>query len=317
MTWPLWRRLVPKVEELGFANLYQSDHFTIWDPPDLDSLEMVVALTYAADHTSRVNIGPLVAPLSIRDPVMLARQAAALDDLSGGRLILGVGAGWIVREHAVFGYDLGDMPTRFARFAEALEVMTGLLRDEDGVTYSGRFFTLKDAVLLPRPHRRHGPPILVGGSGPKRTLPLVARYADIWNCTQGPGRASPGQFQELCEQLDALIKAEGRAPADVRRTVVVMSFLARDSAEFERRTRWVRARIPMFGSVALDALPAVLRETVGAFVGTPEELIEEIRGFAAAGADEVIFQWTGLDDDEGLEVLAEEILPAVRGFESG
>lgn len=89
---------------------------------------MIVSLTYAADHTSRVKIGPLVAPLSIRDPVMLARQAATIDDLSGGRFVLGLGAGWMEREHVMFGYELGDIPTRFARFAEALEVVTRLLR---------------------------------------------------------------------------------------------------------------------------------------------------------------------------------------------
>lgn len=314
LTWPVWRRLILEVEQLGFAGLYRSDHFTLPDPPELDSLEMVVSLTHAAEHTGRVNIGPLVAPTSIRDPVMLARQAAAIDDLSGGRMILGIGAGWLEREHVMFGYELGETRTRFDRFADALEVVTRLLRSEEPVTYSGRFFNLRAAVLLPRPQRKNGPPILVGGSGPKRTLPLVARYADIWNALQGPGRGSPGEFRETSEKLDTLIKDEGRKSTDIRRTVLAVPFICRDSAELERRTRWLRARVPMFGSVPLDALPAALREGLGAFVGTPAELIEEIYGFAAAGADEVIFQWVGLDDLEGLHVLADEILPAVRSL---
>jgi alkanesulfonate monooxygenase SsuD/methylene tetrahydromethanopterin reductase-like flavin-dependent oxidoreductase (luciferase family) len=92
-SWPAWKRLVRAVEDLGFAGLYVSDHFVLPGPPFQPSLETIVALTYLADHTERVHIGPLVSPLSVRDPVMLARQAAALDDLSGGRMVLGVGAG--------------------------------------------------------------------------------------------------------------------------------------------------------------------------------------------------------------------------------
>src|SRR5206468_2644018 len=125
--------------------------------------------------------GPLVAPVSFRDPRQLVRQASALDDLSGGRFILGLGAGWQEHEHSVWGYDLGDIPTRMARFEESLEVASRLLRSDAPVTFEGRFFQLHDAVLLPRPARPGGPPILIGGNGPKRTLPLVARYADIWN----------------------------------------------------------------------------------------------------------------------------------------
>src|SRR6266568_3069844 len=106
LTWPLWKRLVAEVEQLSFAGLFRSDHFTLPLPVDPDALELIVTLSYLADHTQRVHFGPLVAPLSFRDPVMLTRQATALDDLSGGRMILGVGAGWMEREHAMFGYDL-------------------------------------------------------------------------------------------------------------------------------------------------------------------------------------------------------------------
>src|SRR5216684_2454979 len=94
LTWPQWKRLVTEVEVLGFAGLFRSDHFTNAQPPDKDSLEMIVSLTYLADHAQRIHFGPLVAPLSVRNPTLLARQAVALDYLSGGRMILGVGAGW-------------------------------------------------------------------------------------------------------------------------------------------------------------------------------------------------------------------------------
>src|SRR5688572_24167826 len=108
LTWPYWKRLVRQVEALGFAGLYLSDHFLLNDPPDCPALELVVALTHLADQTERVRFGPMVAPLSVRDPVMLARQAAALDDLSGGRMVLGLGTGWEETEHRVFGRGHAD-----------------------------------------------------------------------------------------------------------------------------------------------------------------------------------------------------------------
>jgi alkanesulfonate monooxygenase SsuD/methylene tetrahydromethanopterin reductase-like flavin-dependent oxidoreductase (luciferase family) len=192
LTWERWRRLTTVVEQLGFDGLFRSDHFTLPFPVDLDSLEMIVSLTYLADHTERVHFGPLVAPISFRDPVMLARQAAAIDDLSGGRMVLGLGAGWEEREHGMFGYRLGNISTRFARFAEGLQVITRLLDSDGPVSYTGRFFSLRDAVLLPRPGRRGGPPILVGGAGPTRTLPLAARTnprrSAAWRRRHGPHR---------------------------------------------------------------------------------------------------------------------------------
>src|SRR5204863_8391360 len=151
LTWPRWRRLAEAVEQLGYAGLFRSDHFTNSEPPDKESLELMISLAYLANSTSRMHFGSLVAPFSFRDPAMLARQAAAIDDLSGGRLILGLGAGWNAREHTLFGYDLGDIPTRMARMQEGLEVITRLLCSEEPVTYEGRFYQLHGATLLARP----------------------------------------------------------------------------------------------------------------------------------------------------------------------
>jgi alkanesulfonate monooxygenase SsuD/methylene tetrahydromethanopterin reductase-like flavin-dependent oxidoreductase (luciferase family) len=121
LTWPRWQRIIAEAEDLGFAGVFRSDHFINPNPPDSESLEMIVSLTYLASHTTRVHFGPLVAPLSFRNPMLLARQAAALDDLSGGRMILGLGAGWQEREHEAFGFELGDVPTRIRRLSEGLE----------------------------------------------------------------------------------------------------------------------------------------------------------------------------------------------------
>lgn len=206
LTWSRWKRLVDEVETPGFAGLYRSDHFTNARPPDKASLEMIVSLTYLADHTQHIAFGPLVAPFSFRDPMLLARQAAALDDLSGGRMYLGLGAGWQEREHTLFGLEPGDVPTRMARLEEGLEVVTRLLKSDDPVTFEGRFFQLRGATLLPRPQRPGGPRILPGGSGVKRTLPLVARFVGAWN----GNFLSPAEFRERSTALDALLLAAGR-----------------------------------------------------------------------------------------------------------
>ena len=142
LTWPLWKRHVSEIEQLGFNGLYIMDALPHALQVYADSLETIVALTYLADHSQRVKFGPVVALMAARDPVVLARQAVALDDLSGGRFVLGLGAGGQVREHRMFGYDFGDVPTRMARMEEGLEIIARLLRSDEPVTFAGQFYQL-------------------------------------------------------------------------------------------------------------------------------------------------------------------------------
>jgi F420-dependent oxidoreductase-like protein len=304
LTWPRWKRIVKEVEELGFAGLFRSDHFTNANPPDKDSLEMLVSLTYLADHSQRLHFGPLVAPVSFRDPRMLARQAAALDDLSGGRMILGVGAGWQEREHRLFGYNLGDLQTRMARLEEGLEVITQLLRSDEPITYEGRFFQLSGATLLPRPQRPGGPDIQIGGNGPKRTLPLVARYANHWNGTF----ISVDDFRERSAILDQLLLVAGRDPADVRRSAMLSLYFGRDTAELDRRLSW-RHYEAKYAGKPLNAVIEDLKASGGIIVGTPGEVIEQIKAYDNAGVDELMLQWWDLDDIDGLRAFARSVLP--------
>ena len=304
LTWPRWKKLVAEVEALGFAGLYRSDHFTNGRPPDKAALETIVSLTYLAGNTQRVHFGPLVAPLSFRHPALLARQAAALDDLSGGRMILGVGAGWQEREHQLFGFDLGDIPTRMARLEEGLEVITRLLKSDEPVTFEGRFFQLRGATLLPRPQRPGGPSILLGGNGVKRTLPLVARYADIWNVLS----LTPEGFCERSALLDTLLKAAGREPAEVRRTMMLAMFFGRDMDEVDRRLSWRHDRSE-FANKPLDEVIEAMRAEGWALVGTPSMIIEQIKSYAGAGVEELMLQWFDMDDIDGLRAFAESVLP--------
>lgn len=303
LTWERWKVFVAKVEEMGYAGLYGSDHFTLnAAPPDAESLELIVALAYAADHTKRLKLGQLVSPASFRDPVMLTRQMLALDDLSGGRMVFGVGAGWNAREHEMFGYDLGDLRTRLDRFGEAVEVIARLKRSDSPVSYSGRYYTLKDAMLLPRPRRPGGPPLLIGGRGPKRTLPLVARYADIWNVAM----VTPDTLQEKLRLLDALIVAAGRQPGDVARTLMIPVFCGH-GAEL---LHWAGQRRSMaaYANLSDDALLDALRG-LGAIMGTPDEAVERIRVYERLGIEEIMVQWFARDDLDGLRRIAEHVMP--------
>jgi alkanesulfonate monooxygenase SsuD/methylene tetrahydromethanopterin reductase-like flavin-dependent oxidoreductase (luciferase family) len=153
LTWSRWQNLAAAVEDLGFAGLYRSDHFTNATPPDKESLELWISLTWLASHTKRIEFGPLVSPVSFRHPALTARMAAAVDDLSGGRLTLGIGPGWQEREHSLFGFELLDPISSYYRFEEGLEVITRLFRTDGPVTFEGKYYQLHEATLLPRPVR--------------------------------------------------------------------------------------------------------------------------------------------------------------------
>ena len=301
LTWPVWQRMIPMLESMGFNTIFRSDHFSLGSPGATNALELITSLTYLADHTRRVNFGSLVAPLSIREPVMLARQAMALNDLSGGRMILGVGTGWEEEEHRDFGYLLGNLRTRADRLAEGLEVISRLAREEQPVNFEGQFFHLHDAHLLPRPQQP--PRILVGGNGPKRTLPLVARYADLWNCQV----ATVETFRDLSAQLDQHLLAVGRSPADVKRTVMNPIVVWRTKQEYEQMMNLIH-QIPIFSALPAEQLSGIIASMHGC-MGSPEQVVAFLQSYADAGVDEFVISWTLLESWTGLEILANEVLP--------
>jgi len=290
LNWPRWQRIVRLVEDLGFAGLYRSDHYTNASPPDLDSLELWVSLTWLAAHTKRIEFGPLVTPVSFRHPTMTARMAAAVDDLSGGRLTLGVGAGWQEREHTNYGWELLDPHSRFERFEEGVEVILRLFRSDEPVNFTGKYYRLNDAILLPRPLRPGGPPILIGGNGVKLSLPMAARYAAEWNGVY----LTPDQLRERNARLDELLNAQGRQPSEVRRSMMTGIVFGKDRAEVEKK---VEKRTQ--GKRTSEEL-----RQKGVVVGTAEEIQEQLQALEQAGLQRVMLQWLDLDDLEGLEGLA-------------
>ena len=291
LTWPRWQNLAAAVEDLGFTGLFRSDHFTNDAPPDQASLELWVSLTWLASHTRRIEFGPLVSPVSFRHPAMTARMAAAVDDLSGGRLTLGLGAGWQEREHSLFGFDLLEMKSRFNRFEEGLEVITRLLKSEAPVNFEGRYFQLREATLLPRPVRPGGPRILIGGNGEKRTMSLVAKYADEWNAVFLP----PAEFARLSARLNGLLRETGREPHSVKRSMMT-------GLRFGRTRKELDAQLSARNQTAEE-----LRKR-GVVFGVGEEVVEQLKGLQEAGLQGVMLQWLELDDLKSLEALAKAVM---------
>lgn len=293
LNWARWTRLLDAAESLGFQCVFRSDHYYNAAGPALDSLELWVSLTHAAAHTRRIEFGSLVAPTTFRHPAMTARMAAAVDDLSGGRLVLGLGAGWNEREHRAFGVPFYDKATRFAMFTEALELTTRLLRSDTPTTWKGEHFALEEALLLPRPRR--STPLLVGGNGMTRTLPLAAQYADEWNAVYLP----PAQVSERNARLDDLLRARGRAPGDLKRSLMTGALWGETDAEVQRR------------AAERGTTPDALRER-GVLVGGASAWVEQLGAFAGAGVQRMMIQWLDLDDLDGVEQIATTVLPQVK-----
>lgn len=293
LSWPRWQRLAQAAEELGFDGLYRSDHFTNPEGPYLDSIETWTSFMWLATNTSRIKFGPMVSPVSFRHPSILAWQASTIDALAGGRLRIGLGAGWQAREHDAFGFDLLETDPRFTRLEEATQVVKLLTRSSEPISFDGEFYSLKDAMLMPRSPRTDGPAITIGGNGPRRTLPLVARYADEWNGLMIP----PDEFRERNRQLDELIAAEGRAPGDVKRTLMTRGLIGTSEADLQSK---------------LDAETLARFRDRGAVIGTPDEMVDILGRHAEGGVQGVMLQWTNLDDISGLEKIASEVLPQIR-----
>ena len=231
VTWERWQRIAHAAENAGFSGLYRSDHFTNPRGPHLAALELWTSLTWLATHSSRISFGPLVSPVSFRDPRILAWQAGAIHALAPGRLRFGIGAGWMEREHEEFGFELLDVDARFRRFTEALEVVTRLLRERGPVSFSGEFYELRSAEFVPNPINQGPLPIVIGGNGLRRTVPLAARYADEWNGVNIPLDA----FRQRNAALDDLAREAGRQPGEIRRTLMTRVIFGKNKAELEAR----------------------------------------------------------------------------------
>jgi F420-dependent oxidoreductase-like protein len=285
-------------EELGFDAFFRSDHFLHMGegsglPGPTDSWLTLAAL---AVQTSRIRLGTLVTSATFRLPGLLAVAVAQADEMSGGRIELGLGAGWFEAEHAAYGIPFPPVGERFGRLAEQLEVITGLWGVPAGQTYSfdGDYYQIRDSPGLPKPVQRPRPPIIVGGHGPKRTPRLAARYADEFNVGFSSVAETGAQFGRVREAC----QAAGRDPGSLIYSAAQLTCCARDDAEFARRA----------AAIGWDV--AELRD-IG-LTGSPAEVVDKIGQFAGHGASRIYLQILDLHDLDHLELLATEVMPQVR-----
>ena len=261
-------------DETGFRSLWVMDHFYQLPPlggPDRPMLEAYTLLGALAASTQRIELGAMVTGVTYRHPAVLAKQVTTLDVLSRGRAILGLGAAWYEEEHAGYGVPYPPVGERMDRMEEAAQICR-LMFTEEAPSFEGRYYRIESARNVPRPVRPGGPPILIGGSGPKRTLRAVARHADACNIHGGPDT-----IRQAVEVIHRHCADAGRDPSEVRVTRLGSLFLTDDEDQAVGFRQAVTA--------ALGAEQATERMTIGA----PERVAEEVQALAGAGVDELIF----------------------------
>jgi probable F420-dependent oxidoreductase len=279
-------------EATGWDGVYVADHFMPDAggplPVDAPTLEATAALSALAAATERVKLSALVLGITYRHPAVLAKWAATTDHVSGGRLTLGLGAGWQENEHQQYGIPLGPPGERLRRFDEALRVLRGLLADPT-TTMAGEHYTVTDAVAEPKPAAGHMP-ILVGGKG-DRMLGIVAEHADEWNMW-----STPEQLTERRAVLDRRCEERGRDPRAIATSTQALTFVLPDDDKADDLAARVAPR------------PCI--------AGTPERIAEQVAGYQAVGVDELIVPdfalGTGSRRREAIDAIIEEVAPRFR-----
>jgi probable F420-dependent oxidoreductase len=262
--WPELVAMARRAEELGFDSVWVGDHllYRFADGTSSGPWEAWTSLAGLAAATTRIQLGPLVACTAFHSPQMLAKQAATVDEISGGRLVLGLGAGWNETEFRAFGIPYDH---RISRFAEAFTIIRTLLRDGQ-IDFDGEYYTARDCELLPRPTRPGGPPLLIGSTG-ERMLAISAPYVDAWNAWYADTDNRPEGVAPLRERVDAAARAAGRDPASIERTVAV------------------QVRLP--GGAGRTMGDTSDRQAVQPLEGSPEELARGLAAYRGVGISHV------------------------------
>jgi F420-dependent oxidoreductase-like protein len=285
-------RLAQAAEELGFSGFFRSDHYLAMGAGDglPGPTDSWVTLGGLARETSTIRLGTMVTAATFRHPGLLAIQVAQVDQMSGGRVELGLGAGWFEAEHAAYGIPFPK--ARHARLAEQLEIVTGLFATPTGSTfsYAGRHYTLTDSPALPKPVQSPLP-VIIGGMGPQRTPELAAKHANEFNI---PFRSSVDSGEQFA-RVRAAVERAGRAAESMVYSNALTTVVGKDDAEVARR------------AAAIGRDVAELKQSSAA--GTPAEVVATLGRYAEAGATRAYLQIMDLDDLDHLELIASEVGP--------
>ncbi len=284
-------------ERLGYGAFFRSDHYLAMNADGLPGpTDAWITLAGLARDTSTIRLGTLVTSATFRYPGPLAIAVAQIDAMSGGRVDFGFGAGWFEEEHLAYGIPFPALKDRFDRLEESLAVITGLWDTPVGETFSyeGKHIRIENSPALPKPQQRPHPPIVMGGAGKKRTPALAARYADEFNVPF----MSADDTATLFERVAGACRDAERDPAELTYSNALVLCCGRDEAEIARRAERIGRDV------------AELREN--GLAGTPDEVVEKIRTYAAVGSQRIYLQVLDLADLEHLELVAQEVMPAVR-----
>src|ERR1035437_5444433 len=292
-------------ERLGFEAFFRSDHYRSFPgPADRPTTDAWTVLAGIARETTTIRIGTLVSPVTFRHPGSFAKVVTTVDEMSGGRVEVGVGAGWNDAEHSQLGLDFPEITRRADLLEDELAILHGLWEEPDGWSFTGKQVSVTSASFNPKPIQRPHPPIIVGGEGSPRSLRLAARYADEYNMSS----AGPEQCIDAFTRLDAECRKIGRDPAAVRHSVMGGLLVGADEAEFQRR---VQDQLAMVGAADSDATTWLEERRPRWICGTPDQARAMVVRFAAAGAERLMLQDLLPRDHAMIELAARELIGRV------
>jgi alkanesulfonate monooxygenase len=256
-------RVARSAEDAGYDAFFRSDHYlkmgaVSGEPGPTDAW---VTLAGLALQTSKIRLGTLMSPVTFRLPGPLAISVAQVDQMSGGRIELGMGSGWYAEEHTAYGIPFPPLAERFDRYAEQVEIVTGLWRTPPGHRYSfaGRYYQLTDSPALPKPVQRPHPPLLLGGTGARRTPALAARFADEFNVPFSSIDRARTQF----DRVSAACAEIGRDPAEIRRSAALIVAVARDAGELAHRAGMIGQKVEDLRATGIAGSPAEAADRLG------------------------------------------------------
>jgi F420-dependent oxidoreductase-like protein len=289
VTWSHWLSLARACEDYGFEALFRSDHYlSVQGQHDRGSLDAWATLAALAPLTTTLRLGTLVSPATFRHPSVLAKMVVTVDHASGGRVELGLGAGWLEAEHRAYGFPFAPVGERFDVLAEQLDIIHRSWT-EGPFSFQGEHYAVKDLDALPKPLQKPHPPLIMGGNAGPRAAALAARWADEYNTVY----ATLDQIRERRARIAAACEEAGREPIPF--SLMTGFVIGADAGEVAKRAR------------ALGQDPDALPE--GWVCGTPDQVVERLGELEEAGVERVMLQHLAHTDDAALELLGREVLP--------
>lgn len=297
-TWEQSEAAATLFEELGYDSIWVNDHLYGPQSPQIPMLEAWTLIAALAAKTERVEIGTLVTPAGMRNPQHLGKTIATVDHIAGGRIIAGLGSGWMPAEYEDFGVPFPEPPARARQLKETVSLLKQMWSSEEPVTMHGEFVNATNLVTSPQPPREV--PILIGGTGKQVTLPLAAREASIWNNPAG----SQGKLEENVTALRAAMDKVGRDPSEVRISQQCLVAIAPNEAEAEPMIALAKK---IFGGHMGDPTGPL------AIVGTPDRIVEQIGKHQELGCSMFMIEFFGTDTRGPAQMFAEKVLPQFAG----